>query len=583
MASYHLSAQEFSRGAGHSSVHAAAYRARCELVDERTGLVHDYGRKGGELLFEGIYAPKDAPEWAHDRAQLWNHVEAFEKHRRALLAREFNIALPHELTLEQNRYALQDWIRDNFTRKGLIADAVIHAPSPDGDQRNVHAHVMVVMRKLDGSEFARTKERFETYTEKDAARKAELEALRESWERIGNRHLERHGHAPTLDRRTLLEQGADREPTVHLGKAATAIERGGQASELGTVNREITARNVIDLAAARAERAAQGRRDGIGPEPAPEAGQAPEPVPGIEAPDAATSRAGGPEQGLRDAREEVTTNRRSDEFAEALGKTGLTLARVTDDDIKALDALRQAEHVAGAAVPEYKPRYFPELAQGQLVTVDRSGDVRWIARDRLDDVRQLADAQPHLPSVIEAREAAEIKGEQRTAFIDEQRAARAEIVADRTAARVARSEAKEADREIRDAGATVENETRKTIATAEQGVDKATRGFGRILGALAKPFEKVIGFIADMIAPTAPPTRDQAERMERVADEQQQEAAATAAQRQDAAAKDWQILEQNRQQQQGEQDRYSRYSGALTRGPDDPRERDTDRGRERER
>jgi MobA/MobL family len=129
MAIYHLAAQEFSRGRGDSVVHAAAYRARADLTDERTGLRHDYSRKAGELLFEGIYAPKDAPEWAHDRAQLWNHVEAFEKHRRAILAREFVIALPHELTLEQSRRAVQDWVRDNFTRKGLIADVTIHATS----------------------------------------------------------------------------------------------------------------------------------------------------------------------------------------------------------------------------------------------------------------------------------------------------------------------------------------------------------------------------------------------------------------------------------------------------------------------
>jgi ATP-dependent exoDNAse (exonuclease V) alpha subunit len=152
-------------------------------------LVHDYSRKSGELLFQGIYAPKDAPAWAHDRQQLWNHVEAFEKHRRAELAREFNIALPHELTLEQARYAIQDFVRENFTRKGLIADVTIHAPDKRGDQRNIHAHIMVVMRKLDGSEFIRTKERFETFSEKEEAKKAELEALRENWERIGNRPL----------------------------------------------------------------------------------------------------------------------------------------------------------------------------------------------------------------------------------------------------------------------------------------------------------------------------------------------------------------------------------------------------------
>ena len=272
MAIYHLSAQVFSRGYGHSAVHAAAYRARADLTDERTGLRHDYSRKADELLFEGIYAPKDAPEWARDRAQLWNHVEAFEKHRRAELAREFVIALPHELTLEQGRYAIQDFVRDNFTRKGLIADVTIHAPGREGDDRNIHAHIMVVMRKLDGSEFIRTKERYDTFSEKDAAKKADLEGLRESWARIGNRHLERHGFEPTLDHRTLEAQGIEREPTVHMGKSATAIERDGKPSELGGVNREIAAENerrVIDLAAERAMRearaAARGQVDDIRP------------------------------------------------------------------------------------------------------------------------------------------------------------------------------------------------------------------------------------------------------------------------------------------------------------------------------
>jgi MobA/MobL family len=250
MASYHLSAGVIARTAGYSSVAAAAYRARCALTDERTGTLHDYSRKSGELLWQGIYAPKDAPEWARERVQLWNHVEAFERRRDAQLARSFDIALPHELTLEQNRYALQDWVRENFTRKGLIADAVIHAPGRDGDQRNIHAHVMVVLRKLDGNEFAAKKERSETL----ADRKAELEGLRESWERIGNRHLERYGHAPTLDRRTLLAQGIDREPTVHLGKHATAIERDGKPTQLGDANRAIVAGQVIDLAAMRQAR-----------------------------------------------------------------------------------------------------------------------------------------------------------------------------------------------------------------------------------------------------------------------------------------------------------------------------------------
>jgi ATP-dependent exoDNAse (exonuclease V) alpha subunit len=253
MAIYHLTAKVVSRGKGDSSVAAAAYQSRSGMVDERTGEVHNYSRRADELLFEGIYAPKDAPDWARDRASLWNHVEAFERRKDAQLARSFNIALPHELTVEQGRYALQDWVRDNFTRKGFICDVAIHAPGAEGDDRNIHAHVLVVMRKLDGAELAAKKDRAATV----ADRKDELEALRESWERIGNRHLARHGFEPTLDRRSFEDRGIEQLPTVHLGKDVSALERDGVTTDRGDLNREIAAENerrVIDLAAEREKR-----------------------------------------------------------------------------------------------------------------------------------------------------------------------------------------------------------------------------------------------------------------------------------------------------------------------------------------
>lgn len=268
-----LRAKVFSRGQGHSAVSAAAYRARCVLEDERTGEVHDYTRHRSRCVFEGIYAPKDAPEWARDRARLWNHVEAFEKHHKAELAKEVEIALPHELTLEQQRYVLQDWIKENVTRKGLIADVAIHAPPRDGDQRNVHAHIMIVMRPLDGTEFIRAKPRFDTYSGKRAAKVEDLMAMRASWERIANRHLERHGHAARID----MGRKEGGGPTVHLGKHATAMERRGAQSERGDMQREAANQNGMEariraleaeIAALKAERARDAARAAPAPEPA---------------------------------------------------------------------------------------------------------------------------------------------------------------------------------------------------------------------------------------------------------------------------------------------------------------------------
>ena len=196
MALYRFAAATVSRGNGDSAVAAAAYRARDKLADERHGKTHDYTRanSGDDLAFSGIFAPADAPEWARDREQLWNLVESGEKRSDAQLARDFIIALPHELNEEQNRWLLQDFIKEQFTRKGYIADLAIHRPHRDGDERNLHAHMMVTMRKLDGTAFAKTKDRWQNSKE-------QLGAWRESWARHVNHHLERHGIEARVDHR----------------------------------------------------------------------------------------------------------------------------------------------------------------------------------------------------------------------------------------------------------------------------------------------------------------------------------------------------------------------------------------------
>ena len=233
-----LGATIVTRGKGHSAVSKAAYIARCSLENERLGTRDDYSRKGAECLFSGVYAPKNAPEWTRDREQLWNHVEAFEKRKDSQLARELLIDLAHELTPEQNRYVLQDFIRENFTRKGLVADAAIHAPHQHSDERNIHAHVMVVLRPLDGTEFVAAKPR-----QTEAENVAELNGWKRAFEKRMNKELEKHGFEPRWDMRSNAERGLDREPEVHLGKAASALERDGIATAPGDINREIRERN----------------------------------------------------------------------------------------------------------------------------------------------------------------------------------------------------------------------------------------------------------------------------------------------------------------------------------------------------
>jgi hypothetical protein len=285
VASYHLSVHpNVSRGKGQSLVRTAAYNDRAQLVDERTGEVWDY-RHLGAALASGIYAPKDAPDWAHDLGQLVNEVERFEKRSDSQLAMNLDIALPHEQTLEQNRRLMQDFVREQFQRKGYAAHFAIHPPDRDGDDRNIHAHVLVTLRKIDEHGFARTKaEQQERYRNRGEY----VEGLRDAWEKLANRHLERNGYDARIDRRSLEDQGIEREPQQHQGPAVTAMEREGNVTHIGdeirrrqhhyaelkalaAEERQIDAQ-IIDLEARRAERqareTAKGQVDDIRPDTA---------------------------------------------------------------------------------------------------------------------------------------------------------------------------------------------------------------------------------------------------------------------------------------------------------------------------
>ena len=101
MAIYHCSIKIISRGKGKSAVAAAAYRAGEFIINEYDGITHDYTRKGGVVHTE-ILLPEHAPKEYADRSTLWNAVEQIEKNKNSQLAREIELALPVELSREQN-------------------------------------------------------------------------------------------------------------------------------------------------------------------------------------------------------------------------------------------------------------------------------------------------------------------------------------------------------------------------------------------------------------------------------------------------------------------------------------------------
>ena len=235
MASYHCSIKPVSRGSGRSST-AAAYRAGVCLEDKRTGEVHDYTRKQGiehaELVLpEGV---------SLDREQLWNAAENAEKRKDARVAREFEIALPSELTQEQRLELATDFAKSLVDKYGVAADVAVHEPSRKGDQRNHHAHILITTRQLSAQGLG---EKTDLEREDKALRaqgkptgREQIEHLRGEWATRCNLALARAGHQERVSHKSLEAQGIDREPTTHLGPVATAMERRGERSERGNLN-----------------------------------------------------------------------------------------------------------------------------------------------------------------------------------------------------------------------------------------------------------------------------------------------------------------------------------------------------------
>ncbi|GAN81123.1 Ti-type conjugative transfer relaxase TraA [Acidocella aminolytica] len=262
MAIYHLSMKPIGRAGGRSAVAAAAYRAAEKLINERDGLTHDFTRRSGVehaeiVLPEGVNAAR-----ALDRSALWNAAEAAEKRKDARVAREIEIALPHELTAAQRVALTREFAQRLADRYGVAVDFAIHSPHGHTDIRNHHAHILLTTRKVAeigpaGSAGAAVPLGLGEKSELELENR-KLEALglptthdqvrdmRLAWEGLANEHLARAGLDMRIDHRAHQERGLEIEPTQHMGVHASQMERRGKAVARVRLD-EATARRNAEL------------------------------------------------------------------------------------------------------------------------------------------------------------------------------------------------------------------------------------------------------------------------------------------------------------------------------------------------
>ena len=296
MAIYHCSIKIISRAGGRSAVASAAYRSGEKLYNDETGITHDFTRKGGVILCE-IMLPPNAPERYKNREVLWNEVQQIEKRSDAQFAREIEVALPNEMTREQQIECVRSFIKDNFVSEGMIADWALH----DKGDGNPHAHIMLTLRGIDEHEkwlqkqktvFSNSRDSqgrpiydpsLPTYDPKnkeetsqyripqldengnqktrvregkgteylwekisipanDWNERSKAELWRSSWAEHCNRYLKPE---EKIDHRSYARQGIDKEPTIHEGIVARQMEREGKVADRCQMNREIKERNSI--------------------------------------------------------------------------------------------------------------------------------------------------------------------------------------------------------------------------------------------------------------------------------------------------------------------------------------------------
>lgn len=232
MAIFHMNFTNISASDGRSAVASASYRSGEKLYNEQEGKTYFYPRNVQPDAF--ILTPEHAPEWTKNRQKLWNEVEAKDRKANSRYAKEFNVALPVELSHEEQKSLLKHYVQENFVDQGMVADIAIHRDK----QENPHAHVMLTNRpfNLDGTWGVKSKKEYllddqgnKTYTGNskypksrkilttDWDKKEKIAEWRHNWAETVNQKLEEKKLPDRISEKSYQDQGIGKQATIHEG------------------------------------------------------------------------------------------------------------------------------------------------------------------------------------------------------------------------------------------------------------------------------------------------------------------------------------------------------------------------------
>lgn len=253
---FHLSVSAVSKAKNHSVVAKSAYNSGSKLVDEQSGVVHDYTSKAKDKILNlvdsdgtkytqvieknvvhtALLTPTLAGDLAVTREGFWNDIERIETRKNAQLGTEIDVMFPDGITADQRIVLAERYAQTLSDRYNVLVDVAIHRPHShekhvgevevvELTSRNFHAHILLSSREIvadvEGYALSARKNWLQWSTEERLSkglngRGDELKYQRTLWADMANELLPKN---KTISEKSYRELGINRLPKMKLGKS----------------------------------------------------------------------------------------------------------------------------------------------------------------------------------------------------------------------------------------------------------------------------------------------------------------------------------------------------------------------------
>ena len=273
---FHLSVSAVSKAKNHSVVAKSAYNSGSKLVDEQSGVVHDYTSKAKDkilnlvdsdgtkytqvieknVMHTALITPTLAGDLAVTREGFWNDIERIETRKNAQLGTEIDVMFPDGITADQRIVLAERYAQTLSDRYNVLVDVAIHRPHShekhvgevevvELTSRNFHAHILLSSREIvadvEGYALSARKNWLQWSTEERLSkglngRGDELKYQRRLWADMANELLPEN---KTISEKSYRELGINRLPKMKLGKSLYKDVLKGKRSVIHEYNETI--------------------------------------------------------------------------------------------------------------------------------------------------------------------------------------------------------------------------------------------------------------------------------------------------------------------------------------------------------